>query len=633
MTSDLGQGAYRQAFRHDRWAGLSHVIGSGVGPVFRAPGIGTWVHEDDQRRMLAYQVLQAYVDNVRRHWLPAHMWRPGLPTDGDTTVPTFPAALQYREYGQAQALVDAARSLVLGDEQKFRVPDAEPKKNTSGELVTPAPGSLAVALQNLLDEWSEKEQLPEKLVENENRAIALGDSVLTLHWDEDVKRARLSGYDPGFYFPDWQAGLSAEYIAQGWKDFDFPPVVHLAWEWMDDNSNVWIRRTTWRMQRLPSPRRLPYKADPSPWTCIYEQADYDPKLVADRTVFEFAKGAVRKRLVEPTDLGVDFMPVVYLPNTPPGSELWGKSTLTSIAQILDDIASGDTDLAINSEVVASPKLVTKNAQAAPNPGVGEWMNFFGDGDAKLLDTSHTLDALMKQADRLRQLLAQHSRLGQVLLGMVAPNDVPSGYSMRLGFASAESLEREMTLTRRRKYGLLGKMVASFASANGLVPAGPLPKVVMVLGKGLPSDRAATMQEVKDLLDAHAISTVTAVQMLMEAGVPIEDAALEVARIQAEQVDIAIGIVEATGNVKAAAAYLGVQYVEPPAPTGQDAGGDGTPSPGFGDTSGAPGPNGLATPSPTGSGNGLTRSTPGDSGPGSPRTPTPFGGGAGTAGRP
>jgi hypothetical protein len=631
QTSQLGQGAYRQAFVHDRWASLSHVIGTGVGPAFRAPGVGTWVLPDDQRRMLAYQVLQAYVDNVRRHWLPAYMWRPGIPTDGDTTVPTFPPAMQYREYGQASALVDAARSLVLGDEQRFRVPDAEPKKNPSGELVTPPPGSLAVALQDLLDEWAEKEHLEEKLVENETRAITLGDSVLVLHWDPDVKRARLGGYDPGFYFPDWQAGLSAEYIRQGWKDLDFPPVVHLAWEWTDDNQNVWIRRTTWRMRRLPNPRRLPYKADPSPWTCEYEQADYDMGRIGDSDVFSFPRGAVRKQVVPATDLGVDFMPVVYLPNTPPGSELWGKSTLAVVAQILDDIASGDTDLAINSEVVASPKLVTKNAQAEPQPGVGAWMNFFADGDAKLLDTSHTLDALMKQAERLRQLLAQHSRLGQVLLGMVAPNDVPSGYSMRLGFASAESLEREMTMVRRRKYALLGKMVGSFASANGLIPPGPLPKIVMVLGKGLPADRAATIQEVTDLLAAHAISTSTAVQMLMEAGVPIEDAAVEVARIQAERIDIAIGIVESTGNVEAAAKYLGVEYVKPPAEPAP-VGGDGTPGTGQGDTSGSPGSTAPANHPPTGQGTGLTRPTQGDSGPGPARTPTPSGGGSGNAGQ-
>lgn len=621
QTSLLGQGAYRQSFVHDRWAGLSHVIGTGVGAPFRPPGVGTWVRPDDQRRLLAYQVLQAYADNVRRHWLPAYMWRPGAPTETDQVTPSFPPAMQYREYGQAQNLVDSARSLVLGDEQKFRVPDAEPRKNAAGDLVTPAAETLPVAVLDYLEEWADRERLEEKLVETETRAITLGDAVLVLHWDQDVKRARLGGYDPGFYFPDWQAALSTEYIGRGWKDLDFPPVVHLAWEWADDDGNVWVRRTTWRMTRLPAPRRVPYRAEPAVWTCLYSQADYDLGRIGGRDVYTFPRGAIRTQVVPEVDLGVDFMPVVYLPNTPPGSELWGKSTLTVVAQILDDIASGDTDLAINSEVVASPKVFTKGAQAAPQPGPGDWMNFFGDGDMKLLDTSHTLDALMKQADRLRQLLAQHSRLGQVLLGMVGPNDVPSGYSMRLGFASAESLEREMTMVRRRKYALLGKMVASFASANGLIPAGQLPKILMVLGKGLPADRAATIVEVRDALAAHAISTVTAVQMLMESGFPIDDAAVEVARIQAERVDIAIGMVEATGSVEAAARYLGIPLTpapaQPPAPAPGAPAAPGTAPP----APGAAAEPGASTGQPAG------QAGPGDQAVNQPPTPRPGAGGA------
>jgi hypothetical protein len=562
-VSQLGQGAYRQPFLHDQWAGLTHVIGAGQLPTLLAPGIGTWLPKDDRRRLLAYQVLQAYADNVRRHWLPSHMWRakPVTEADGAESPVAFPQALQYREYGDPQNLIDTARSLVLGDEQRFRVPDAEPAKNPGGELVTPGAGSLPVEVQEYLKRWFEKEKVGQKLVEAENRTITLGDSVLVLHWDGDVKRPRLSGYDPGFYFPHWDAITSKEYVQLGWKDADYPPVVHLAWQWTDEKDVEWIRRTTWRMRPLDRPRKMPYRDEPTRWTCWYEQADYDPAKIEGSDVYSFPKAAARF-LVPPVDLGVDFMPVIGVPNDYPGSNLWGKSILTTVAQILDDIASGDTDLALNAETVASPHLVGKGLTEAPQTGAAGWSNLFAGQDLSLLDTSRTLDALIKQNDRLAQKLARNTRLGQVLLGMVAPDQVPSGYSMRLGFASVEALEREMTAVRRAKYDLLGKMVASFASANQLIPAGPLPAIQMVLGKGLPADRAATLQEVGDLLTKGAISTLTAVMMLMEAGVPIDDAQAEVQRIQSERTEIAVGIVEATGNVEAAAKYLGVPYVEP-----------------------------------------------------------------------
>lgn len=586
-TSQLGQGAYRQPFVHDRWAGLTHVIGTGIGPVFPAPGVHAWMPPDDRRRLVAYQVLQAYVDNVRRHWLPSHMWRPGLPTDG--TGAQYPPALQYREYGTAGAVVDATRALVLGDTQRFRVPDAEPAKDPSGKLVTPPPGQLPVETKTYLEKWADSEKLPQKLIENETRVVGLGDGVMVLFWDGDVNRPRLGAYDPGFFFPDWSAIESPDYVKNGWRDKDFPPVAHLAWEWIDPNGTVWIRRTTWRMVRLPRPVRVPYRQEPVAWTCMYDQADYDPGKVADSTVYTFPKGARRTVLADGVDLRVDFLPVVHVTNDYPGSNLWGQSVLTRVSQILDDVASADTDLALNSEVVASPRLVTKGAAAVPETGPGSWDNMFGDGDAKLIDTQHTLDALLKHVEHLRQMLAQNSRLGQMLLGSPGsgtaghtssggPGGGASGYAIRLGFASAEALEREMTLVRKDKYALLGRMVASFASANGLIPAGPLPRIELVLGRGLPADRAAIIQEVSTLLTAHAISTLTAVKMLAEAGFPIDDAVTEVGRIQAEHVEVGIGIVETTGNVAAGAEYLGVKPGPPPPPAQAPAPGPGTPTP-------------------------------------------------------
>jgi hypothetical protein len=365
--TQLGQGAYRQPFIHDTWAGLSHIIGTGVGPILDAPGVGRWMRPEDRRRLLAYQVLQAMLDNVRRHWLPSHMWMPGDPDPKNPTA-SFPPALQYREYGGPRTVMEAARSLVLGTEQRFHVPAADPVPTPDGQTSTVVTDSLAGRSQEFLDGWWRDEKVTAKLVESETKTIGLGDSALVVVWDDAVQRPRLRVYDPGFYFPDWQSIHDPRLVEQGWRDEDYPPVVHLAWEWQASDGTVWIHRSTFRMEKLPKPRPRPYGGMAS-WTCTWEQADYDPAKIGDSDVYSFPKGAGRNR-VGPIDLNIDFVPIVHVPNDAEGE--WGRSVLLTVAQILDDMNSADTDLALNSEVVASPKLITHNATESPQGRVGAW---------------------------------------------------------------------------------------------------------------------------------------------------------------------------------------------------------------------------------------------------------------------
>lgn len=631
--TQLGQGSYRQPFLHDPWAGLSHIIGTGVGPLLEVPGVSPWMRYDDRRRLLAYQVLQAMLDNVRRHWLPRHMWQPG---EIDPANPTsaFPPALQYREYGHARTVVEAARSLVLGTDQRFHVPAADPVPHPDGTQSSAVTSeALPRKAQDWLDSWWKDEKITAKLVQTETRVCGLGDGVLALTWDDAVQRPRLATYDPGFFFPDHDMIHDASYRAQGWRDEDFPPVVHFAWEWQDSDGTLWIHRSTFRMVKLPKPRPRPY-GGMAEWTCMWEQADYDPGKLGGADVYSFPKGAGRNR-VGPLDLNLDFMPVVHVPCDAGGP--WGRSVLLNVAQILDDMNSADTDLALNSEVVASPKLISKNATEKPASGPGAWVNLFAEGDMSLLDTSRTLDALLKFSTRLEELVARNSRLGQVLLGTGGSSSSghssssnsggsgASGYAIRLGFVTAEALEREMTIVRRDKYALLARMALRFAQANGLIPTGETPEVEAVLGKGLPADRAASIAEVALLIGQHAISTLTAVEMLIEAGLPITDAVEEVQRIQAENPSIGVGIVEATGNMEAAAKYLGVPYT-PPAPqqqTGQQDVQDGQPGQGGASPAsprGGPGGTTPTNPRPAPASPGATHGAPGATRPPAPPSP-------------
>jgi hypothetical protein len=604
---------HRQPHSNDLWSPLNYAIGAGVGHTSRGAGIARYIRDDDSRRLVAYQFLDALAKNIRRYWLPASMWSTGLPRGGndekqltlDDAGPVQAPAQNYREYGDAGNLIDVARSLILGDEQRIRVPDAEPGPTPDDGGEPAAPSGLAKAVQDWVDGWAEKEQLTEKIVEVEDNAICAGDGVTALVWSQRKKRPIVRSYDPGFYFPDWDAGSSRLYRDWGWEDEDYPPVVHTVWEVADpdDPERVWVERSTWSLRPTGRPVKRRYQTDPVEWTCWFEKTWFD--LETDGDLYSWSSSSKGARVVqEPTDLQIDFIPVVHVPNTPPGSKLWGRSLLMSVVQLLDDVATGSTDLAVNAETVAGGTIISQGATEQP-PDAPGWWSFMQGGGAQVLDTSHVLDALIKHLERMEKKLALNTRLGEILLGLVAANEVPSGYAMRLGFSGPAALEREFTAVRTKRYALLAKMAVRMAQQAGVLPAGDTPQILFILGKGLPVDRAAAIAEVRDLLaPPAAISIVTAVRMLQEAGIPIEDAEKEVERIRAENLDDAIKLVQATGDVPETRKRLGLDPnggpdLTPVAQPGdaQTGAGDSTGSAGDGSTPGGRDVAGRGAPAP------------------------------------
>lgn len=552
-------------FTHDLYAPLSYVIGDAADGTGSRDGnvAPTWVDDLDYRRLAAYRFLSSVVDNVRKQWLPQHMWEreTRIGTDGSLLKVGLSAAERYREYGTGANLIDTARSLVLGDEQTITMPAALPTIDEQGNPTDPDPA--AAECLTWLQQWAADEHLDAKLLDSEEYTLGQGDAVFTLGWSETANRPRLRVYDPGMYFPDWDAIDRPEYARAGWDDDDFPPVVHLAWEY--DNGGVQtLRRHTWRMVPLEQPREQRYGTRAT-WTCLYRVSDWDIRRIDRGNVYQLPAGA-ESVVVAERDLGVDFLPVVHQPNDAAGQRRFGRALLLRLTQIVDDLADADTDLARSSQKVASaPTVTTGTGGAALNAGPGAHWDLPSGASAAMLDTSRVLDALLKHANRLEDLLATRSRVSSVLLGRIDPTQVPSGYALRLGFAASEALLRELRKVRNRKHALLLRMALRFAQQNEQAPAGPTPDVSLTLGNSLPSDRAATVEEVRDLLAAGAISTTTAVAMLQEAGLPIEDVEEEVARIRAESFEAAVQLVEATGDTAAAYRFLGLTAPDQPDP--------------------------------------------------------------------
>lgn len=519
---------------HDTWAPLAYIPELDASQNSRPPGSHTWVDNYDARRLAAYRILAAYTDNIRRFYLPDSTWDQRVENVDGLIRVHHAEATGYREYGDPALIVDTARALILGDDQSVEFPDAEDDEPTD--------------LETWVKDWAAKERLTQKLLQGEANSVGLGDGVYVLGFDPEKNRPRLRVYDPGFYFPDTITHV------EGWLDDDYPPIVHIAWE--EEREGVtWVRRHTWEMRKLPAPRATAWGGAPTEWACFYRVMDYRLDRLRDNaTVYspELSRDPVEVQAW--TDLLVDFIPVVHVPNTP---EEWGSSVLMRVGQILDDINATDSDLATGSQTAASPTLVTTGPAVQGLTGApGEHLGLDG-GSAGWLDTSKNLVALTGYVTSLLDRLAVNTRLAQALLGRVQPNDVPSGYALALGFHPARQLMREARTVRDEKYPLLLKFAVRMAMAAGWLSRGEVPDMRLSLGASLPADLPTAVDTVKDLLPVHGISTATAVRVLVQAGLPIEDAEAEVAAIKTESYDAAVKLFEATGNSAAAAAMLGV----------------------------------------------------------------------------
>ena len=516
----------------------------------------TWVG-DHQRRLTAYAILRAYVDNAARHF---------LHTQDEKKRDA------YREYGDADLVVQSILAALLGEDQHIITEGAAESDPTRPNDQT---GGAEVEFQTWMRELLTTERFPLKMVEAERDAVSLGDGVYVWGWSEDKQRPRLRVYDPGFYFP---------VITDGNED-DYPAKIHIAWEMESDDlpSQIRIRRITYEMGfiveedsetgDLTFPERLyPWNDKPSPWTCYMTDATWILPQGGPADVYDFSGGtAVYETYRDPdtgevrpynhVDIGLDFIPVIHMPNTISLKDHYGKSSLATILQILDDIANADSDLNAASGTTGTPPVALSGAiigQTKPSYAPGEVWQLGENGDLKILDTSGSLDALLKYIEALLSRLSINSRLPESIMGRIKPSEVPSGIALALSFGPLVSMVGQMRMIRAEKHPLILKFGHRIALAGGMegVPPKWIPTTVQ-LGSFLPNDVKMVVDMVIQLLNAEnpGVSIETAVKMLTIAGLPIEDAVAEVGRITGRDFEGAKALAEATKDPKLVFEYL------------------------------------------------------------------------------
>lgn len=241
-------------------------------------------------------------------------------------------------------------------------------------------------------------------------------------------------------------------------------------------------------------------------------------------------------------------------------EHFGRSSITPVAQLFDDIAQTDTDIKraaafAGGPVVGASGVNIKTLAVKP----GSVIPTGDSGRLDVLDMSKGLAAVLALLDVELDRLAVNSQVPGVVMGRVSGDDVPSGVALSLSFAPFEQLVGILRLTRQVAYRLIPKMAMRFEQANGDgIGEGPTPQFDLAFASTIPTDINAAVGNIASLLQAHGVSVATAVRALAEAGLPIDDVEAETARIAAENTGAAKDIADATGSEAAAAAVLGIE---------------------------------------------------------------------------
>ena len=588
------------------------------------PTIASWVPVDDQRRLDGYEVLDAYALNVARTNLPAGTdadkvaaWREY--GDVDAIAKRIVAAVLGDDWTIG---VDGADGdLLAGPDLPERPTDPTPgadgtvdaiaKRIHDGQLraweaqvdaaVTAweqaiADQPAAVARQDDLRDWADRTMFAARLHEGEHQDVTLGDAIYVL-WRRDGDWPTVQVYHPGFYFPaltDDDRG-------------DYPPRVDFGWEYdvrdPDGTEHRRVRRFTFELVPIAWTRYwpdgtpigidgMPVAEDATlemragdrmidgtiwrqyPWaeagdlsdvTCAYTSASW---AIEDTDGRDLRNLPLNLATIDAwrQDQHCDFLPVVHVPNTPAGAEHYGTATFTPHAQLLDDIAQTDTRIMDGSQFLGSPTAAVAGANAgvdaiALEPGTAIGLGAGGRMD--MLDMSASIDKLYDLADRLTDRLLANIGAPREVMGRV-DESTASGIHLLIKYAPWAQIIGAMRIAREPKMRLLLKMVQRLAQVAGVIDPGPTAVARVRYGNFLPMDRADAIDQVARALEAHAISTQTALRILVAAGVPVDDAGAEIARIYAEDTAAAKDLADATGSEQVAADRLGVDL--PAAPT-------------------------------------------------------------------
>lgn len=504
----------------------------------------SWIPEEHMDRLRQYEVFRALDENRL-----AALLRDPV------------AKKKLRGYGDYGLIVETSRDALLGDRQAIEVPGSNDDDNV---------GARARLL--LLERWGNRERWSSKLYQAETDAATVGDSVYELR--PDGTRLRLRVHSPEEFFPVWDSNdgdFSEAYLA--WEEHNtgqyLPDTAQDLAAIRTRDGGVVLYRRHYRLlsaEDAPSVGILPGARD---FVCVVTAGWYRIEVRSGEAPGWNALEVLRYETlsdgteIEDQDTGFGEVPLFYVPNRESTRQPWGLPEGDRVLQILLDAAQDHTDLKENTFHNAFPPLYDENATATPaRPGTSLPSNFPAEQTYKpgriyngrklgVVDTSKGNALLLDHERFLIDKALINSRTTLIGAGRLEAGEIPSGVALMIALLPLLAKTLPKRQTRKDKIGMMLKYVLRWYRANGdpteMFEAGEFTpgddgwpagvwdgeEAYPIFGSIVPVDRKQVSEMVQQLVNAGAISHEVATQMLIDAGFPIDDAAVEVERIRAE----------------------------------------------------------------------------------------------------
>jgi hypothetical protein len=454
----------------------------------------SWINESHRRRICSYIALGQLAECA------------------DPMTPAQQKANTIRtRLGDYPYVTGVVRDLIVGGRQRFEVLDAT-KEGAPVE---------AVRLQEDLDSWSTKSAVWGKIQASETDATQLGDGFLRCRYSREVPSGKpavvVDTLHPSECFPEYnQDGAMTAF--------------NLLWE--EEKEVDGVRR------ELLFRHRYEYDDAGRP---VETAAWYEPATWATKpTVVVYLNGPdgapIRRRVIDAPRI-----PVFHIRNTIDAS-FFGRSE-ASDARLYDAFREANhtaTDVATSASVGGNPPLIVKNMirrrRERDNPEalmtVGAGQVWEAD-QANYLDNSGLLTVLLEKYEPwIQNKIVVHSRIGRLFSGGGERlRDIESSRALKMLLAALYSKIEQRRSAREPVYEDIRQVLLYMLQQARII--GKILPTQTKLGTILPADNAELIEQLVKLWAGGkgSLSEETAVQLGLEAGVPILDAEREITRLK------------------------------------------------------------------------------------------------------
>lgn len=467
-----------------------------------------YIPDEHRRRLKAYELLESFYYNYSRDYRFS-------PDSGETSQND-----SIFEAGDAQWICDTIKAKLFGDKIDIAIEMPDELKEIDALSVSGKDAARLGELEELRDSlaareaymrrWWKNNNIRIDIDKNEQKASYLGDCAYLIEWimekveGEWISRPSIKTYDPGFVYPFFNCNDKSLDGNDMVKDR-----VILAWEEtsraildnVGEDQYFVIYREIYEL-------RVNKSGDEK---CFRKSGYYKYNGSENIDLLNLIDGNLLDESgAKWEDLGIDFMPVLIVPNIEVEGHDFGLSNLHFLIGVIDGIINNDSDIRKNSELLGGASVFAsgKDVRLAIDPVTKKPMpiaiqpNTFyplGEGgSATLLDTSGMQKALLDTHDVLEKKMLRNSKITEIGAGRVEVSQL-STISIKLLMQPLLDKINPMRDQRNRRYSTMFYYVQRLFQLKGTPEekklfASPLYDFTIKWGNILPGDEKAKLEE-------------------------------------------------------------------------------------------------------------------------------------------